>query len=225
LEVRNYFINFLKENPQVRYVVRDWVDPYGKRLYEAVANDELMIFLREVKVMSFTLSTGWGSKITIYENVHYDAFFAMKLSTRPQRYATLPSDVQVVFDSNGATIPKVGLSVGFYLPLQTGINASKSNYLTMQVKLDMEDLNLIIMFYFDENRDGVFSGYDIDYAKPAYFNQTQLGWLKGEWYKIFHFIPEADDPIVQIGIVAQGDNDGTLTVADLIVYTQITSGG
>jgi hypothetical protein len=63
--------NFLKENTQVRYIIRDWNDPYAVRLYETTINDELMDILREVKVMRFTLSTGWRSKITIYENVNY----------------------------------------------------------------------------------------------------------------------------------------------------------
>ena len=45
LEVRNYFITFLKENLQVRYVVRDWVSPFAKRLYEAITSDDVGVLV------------------------------------------------------------------------------------------------------------------------------------------------------------------------------------
>lgn len=69
LQLRRYFIDFLKGNFSARYIVRDWVDPYAKYLFEAPMDDELMFLLREVKVVPFTLSTGWSSEITIYEKV------------------------------------------------------------------------------------------------------------------------------------------------------------
>lgn len=222
LKVRSHFVNFLKENSQVKYVVRDWVDPYAKLLYEANVNDELMILIREAKVIPFTLSTGWSSKITIYERVEYTTLFAIELSSPPKQFFTLPPDVLIQYDSNGVTIQKAGPRVGFYLPLEEEINSSKQNYLTMQIRLDVEDLELMLVFYYDKNRDGRWSGYEIDYVKLAAFSQTEQGWVAGEWYKIYHVIPKADDPVVQIGIILTGDRDGALTLADLAVYSETT---
>ena len=222
LKVRSYFIVFLKEKPLIKYVIRDWNDPYAKLLFEAIANDELMFLLREVKTIPFTLSTGWSNKVTIYERVQYTTLFARRLASPPKQSFTKPSNASIQYSWSGATIQKVGPSVGFYLPLEAGINASKQNYLTMQIKLDVEDLNLLIGFYYDKNRDGRFSGYEIDYTKSVSFNQTQQGWLAGTWYKIHQEIPKADDPIVQITIIVTGDKDGAITLSDLVVYTEIT---
>jgi len=69
LQLRKYFIDFLKGNFSARYIVRDWMDPYAMHLFEAPIDDELMLLLREVEVIPFTLSTGSSSKITIYEKV------------------------------------------------------------------------------------------------------------------------------------------------------------
>ena len=222
LKVRSHFIYFLKENPLIKYVVRDWVDPYAKRLFEAVANDELIFLLREVKTIPFTLSTGWSSKVTIYERVQYTTLFAMSLASPPRRSFTLPDNASIQYSWSGTTIQKVGPQVGFYLPLEGGIDSSKQNYLIMQIKPDIENLGLLINFYYDKNRDGGFDYERGDYTKSVIFNQTQQGWVKGEWNKIAQIIPKADDPVVQIAIIMTGDNDGAITLSDLIVYTEIT---
>ena len=222
LEVRSYFIDFLKENASVKYIVRDWIDPYAERLFEAMVSDDLMFFLREVKALFFTLAGAWSRTITIYEVVRYTTLLAMNFSSPPKHFVS-PDNATIWFDSSGATIEKVGTRVGFYLPLEAGINASRQNYLTMQIKLDVEDLELMIGFYFDKNRDGKFSGYEIDYAESVIFNQTKLGWVKGEQYTIYQALPMAEDPIVQIGIIATGDLDGMVILKDLTVYTETTS--
>lgn len=222
LKVRSYFVSFLKENSQVKYVVRDWVDPYAKLLYEANINDELMILIREAKVIPFTLSTGWSSKITIYEQVEYTTSFTIELSSPPKQFFTLPPDVLIQYDSDGTAIQKVGLRVGFYLPPEKGINSSKQNYLTMQIKLDVEDSELMLVFYYDKNRDGIFSGYEIDYVKSAIFSKAEQGWVASEWYRIYQVIPKADDPVVQISMIVTGDEDGVLKLSDLIVYSETT---
>ena len=221
LKVRSYFVNFLKENQQVKYVVRDWVDPYSKPLYEANVNDELAILIREAKVIPFTLSTGWSSKITIYQRVQYSILFSIELTSPPKQFFTLPRDVLVQYDSDGATIHTADPYVGFYLPFEEGINDSKQNYLTMLIKPDVEDLELTLVFYYDKNRDGVFSGYEIDYVKSATFSQNKLGWVTGEGYTIYQVIPKADDPVVQIGIILMDDKNGTVTLRNLTVYTEI----
>jgi len=216
LRVRSFFIDFLKQNPQVRYVVRDWNDPYAVRLYEATANDELMIILREVKVMPFTLSTGWGDKITIYENVHYDAFLAMKLSSPPLRSFTIPLNASVQYDSDGVTIQKAGPRVGYYFALE-GTDFSEQSYLTIQIKHDVEDLQLMISFYYDADGDGRFSGYNgTDYVKAWVISQVP----QGVWYKIYQVIPRSDDPITDAAITMTGDKNGSVTLKDLIVYIQ-----
>jgi hypothetical protein len=66
-QVQQYFVNFLNSNRNVRYVVRDWVDPYATYLFEG--NDQLSFVLTEVKVINFTLSNGYSNHIIIYENV------------------------------------------------------------------------------------------------------------------------------------------------------------
>lgn len=224
LRVRNYFVIFLQGNLQVRYVVRDWVDPYARRLYEATAGDELMFLLREVETIPFTQSSGWGSQITIYERMQFTALFAMKFSSPPKQYFRIPSNTSVQFTSDGATIQKLGERVGFYLPLEGPIEASlQLNYLTMKIKPSVENLTLKIVFYYDANRDGNFSGYDIDYTKAAVFSQIKLGWVKDQWHYVTQAIPNSYDPVVQIAFIMNGDGNGTITLADLIVYTETTS--
>jgi len=216
--LHNYFNDFVKENPKVKYLVRDWVDPYARYLFEK--NDALASFLKEVKTIPFTLCTGWSNKITIYEQVQYATLFAMELSSPPKEFHTIPPDVLVQYDSDGATIHKADPRVGFYLPLEEGINTSKQNYLTMQIKPDVENLELTLVFYYDRNRDGRWSGYEIDYVKSATFSQSKLGWVVGEWYTIYQVIPQAEDPAVQIGIILAGDVEGTFTLSNLVVYTE-----
>jgi len=217
-KLHNYFNDFLKENPKVKYLVRDWVDPYARYLFEK--NDELVSLLKEVKTIPFTLSTGWSNKITIYERVQYATLFAMEFSSPPKEFHTLPPDVHIQYDSDGATIHKADPRVGFYLSLEEEINSSKQNYLTMQFKLGVENLTLTIVFYYDKNRDGRWSGYEIDYVKSATFSQTKLGWITGEWCTIYQIISKADDPVVQIGITLTGDVEGEFTLSNLIVYTE-----
>ena len=151
------------------------------------------------------------------------SLFAVDFSVSPDRYDTLPPNMSVYFDSNGATIHKMDSRVGFYLPLKKEINASNSNYLTLQIKYDVEDLELEIVCYYDVNRDGKWSGYEIDYVKSLTFNQNNLGWTADEWHNIYLVIPQADDPIVQIGIILMGNKNGTITLRNLAVYTEITS--
>ena len=221
LTVRRYFINFLKENPQIRYMVRDWVDPYAKFIYGATVNDELMFLISEAEVIPFTLSTGWSSKITIYQRVQYVTSFCMNFSSPPKLSFAIPEDAQIQYDENGAAIQKLDSRVSFYYPLEEGINASRKNCLILQIRPEIEKVELTTAFYYDVNRDGTWSGYEIDYAKSATFNQTQLGWVTGEWYTIYQVIPQAGDPVVQIGIILAGDATGTVTLRDLEVYTEI----
>jgi len=184
LKVRSYFIDFLMETPQLKYVIRDWGDIYSTSLYTVTANDDLFFLLREVAAFPFVLSTGWSNKIVIYERMQYSILLANDLTFPPKQFSLLPRDVRIQFDSYVATIQKASPRVGFYLPLEKAINTSKQNYLTMQIKLDFDDLNLTTIFYYDRNRDGKFSGYEIDYVRSATFSQTKLGWVAGEWYTI-----------------------------------------
>ena len=219
-KLHNYFNDFLKKNPKLKYLVRDWVDPYARYLFEK--NDELVYLLKEVKTIPFTLSTGWSNKITIYEYVQYATLLVMEFSSPPKEFHTLPPDVLVQYDPDGATIHKADPRVGFYLPLEEGINALKQNCLAMQIKFGVEDLELMLVFYYDKNRDGRWSGYEIDYVKSATFSQAKIGMVAGEWYTIYQVIPKANDLLVQIGIILTGDLEGAFTFSNLVVYTETT---
>ena len=225
--LRGYFMDFLQGNWSIRYVVRDWGHPYVRSLFDAPVSDELMFLLREVKVVPFTLSSGWSSKITIYEIVRYTTLFSIGFSYPPKSYSTDPSNVRIQYTWSGATIEKLVSRVGFYLPLEAGISASRQNYLTMQIKPDLEDLFLLMAFYFDGNGNGKWDGYNsADYVKTVVFDQAKLGWVRGEWYTIYQILPTPDfpdNPIVQIGIVATGKKYGAITISNLIVYMEITS--
>lgn len=223
LKVRSHFIDFLKETPQVKYIVHDWVDPYAKHIFESIVNDELMPLFNQVKIIPFTLSTGWSSMITIYERMHYTPVYAMNFSSTPSGVATLPKNASINYDSNSMTINKVGSRTGIYFPFDREINSSKQNYLTMQIKTYGEDLDLTLVFYYDKNKDGIFSGYDVDYVKTAIFYQNEEGWISNEWYTTYHVVPKAEDPLVQIGIIMNGHENGTLTISKLIVHIQATS--
>jgi hypothetical protein len=218
-KLQNYFNEFLKENPKVKYLVLDWVDPYARYIFEK--NDELLFLLEEVKVIPFTLSTGWSNKITIYERAEYASLFSFDFSVPPKQFSILPTDALVQFDSDGATIHKANSRVSLYLPMEEGINASEQNYLTMHFKYDIADLSLQLVFYYDYNRDGRWSGYNVDYVKSATFDQTKLG-AKGGWHTIYQIIPQADDSVIQIGLLLNGDHDGVTILSDLAVYVSIT---
>ena len=220
IQIRNRLIGFLKENPHIKYVVRDWIDPYAWKLYDANVNDELWFLIRETRVIPFSLSTGWSNKITIYERVQYTALFAIDFSVPLLQSFISPQGVLVQSDSEGTTIHKEISRVGFYLPLDEEINASKQSYLTIQFKLDVENLQLQLTFYYDRNRDGKWSGYDIEYVQSATFNQSTLGWATGEWRTIYQVIPQADEPVVQIGIILSGDNSGSIAIKKLAVYSE-----
>jgi len=67
--IRMYLINLLKTDSKIKYIVRDWGDPYSTSIFNLDSYDELMSILRETAVFSFNLSTNWSNKITIYERV------------------------------------------------------------------------------------------------------------------------------------------------------------
>jgi len=215
-KLHNYFNDFLEKNPKVEYLVRDWVNPYARYLFEK--NDKLKFILKEVKIIPFTLSTGWSNKITIYNRAQYVTLFAIEFTSPPKEFYTLPPDAFVQYSSDGVTIRKDTHRVGFYLPLKKGINASKRNLLRMKIKLNIKDSMLTLVFYYDRNRDGRWSGNGIDYVRSVVFSQTEMGWIAGKWYTIYQIIPKTDDPLVQIGIILKGDRYGTLTLFDLAVY-------
>jgi len=221
-ELQNHFINFLKENPHARYLVLDWVDPYAKYLFEK--NDELLTFLKEVKVIPFTLSTGWSNKIVIYEQVRYTPLLVIDLTCPSPRFFTLPNDTTADFSSDGVTISKEHSQVGFYLSLEEGIDSSRQNYLTMNTTFNVDNLTLTIVFYYDKNRDGIFNEYaSTDYIKSIILSQTDYGWTSYNPYRIYKIIPNGTDPIVQIGIILSGDENGTIILHNIIVYSEITS--
>ncbi|WGM90391.1 MAG: hypothetical protein NUK63_04525 [Candidatus Bathyarchaeum tardum] len=221
LEVRDCLINFLEGHPNVKYVVRDWVDPYAKRLYDAKINDELMIILKEVKVIPFTLSTNWSNKITIYERVQYSLTLTMNFSGPMGNSFVSPQDAFVQYGVDGTTFDKQCPRLGFYVPLDEGINSSKQKYLTLQIRSNVENLELMLVFYYDHNLDGVWSGYDLDHVKSITLSQSELDWLTGDWYTLHQVIPpDDDDSIVQIGIILTGEDNGTITISNLQLYTE-----
>jgi hypothetical protein len=224
-KVQDQLISFIEANSCVKYVVVDWMDEYCKPIlyYSLGVQNELVPYLKEVHEESIIGLDQWIARIRVYEVVRYMTLFAIDFSVTPKQFFLLPCDAIVQFDANGATIRKDESSVGFYLPLEEGINASKQNYLTMRFKPNVEGLLLQLVFYYDKNRDGKWSGYDIDYVKSASFNQTEISWATDEWCTIYQFIPKTDDPLVQIGIILKSDKNGTITFKDLVIYTEATS--
>jgi hypothetical protein len=221
-KVQEQLINFIGENTSVRYVVVDWMDEYCKPIlyYSLGVNNELDYLLREVHKESLIIPGQWIPQIRVYEIVHYTTLFAIELSTPPKQFFTLPRDVITQYDSDGVHLQKASSTVGFYLPLNEPIVLPNKSYLTVQIKLDVKDSELMLVLYYDKNRDGFFSGYGIDYIKSATFNQTKLGYAEGQWYTIYCNIPKTDDPIVQIGIKVTGDKNGTVLLRNLIVYIE-----
>ena len=97
--------------------------------------------------------------------------------------------------------------------------------MTIQIKPEIENLNLVVAFYYDKDGDGKWSGYEIDPTSSWSYSQARLGWDLGKWYKIYQGFPKADYPIIQIAVVAMGDNDGTLTLADFEMFGEVASQG
>lgn len=219
LELHEYFNNFLEENPRVRYLVLDWVSPYARYIFEE--NYNLQTLVKEIKTIPFMLSTGWSSKITIYERVNYSPLLTMNFSLPPIDFHTIPSSLLVAYGLDGATIQKVDSRVGFYLPLEEPIDVTTQNYLEMQINMNLEEVDLLLVFYYDGNHDGMWSGYDYDYVQSVQFSKSDLGWISNKWYTIYQVIPEADDPVTQIGVILDGNAEGDFKILNFIVYTEV----
>lgn len=218
LRVRSYLVEYLKSNSQVKYVLRDWVNPYAERLYEATTNDELMLQLQQIREIPFILG-GWSRIVTIYEKMHYTMSLTVNF-TAGERFFTLPSNATVNFDSNGVTVQKADTRVGFYLPLETGIDASRQAYLAMLFKLDVQNVDLILGFYYDVNGDGVWSGYDVDTYSGVKLSQAQKGWAQGQWYDLVQSIPASASPMIQIALIVDAGTTGTVSFSNLVVYNR-----
>jgi hypothetical protein len=217
--LHNFFNQFLKDNPEIKYVIKDWVDPYDKYLFEG--NLELASILKEAEVIPFTLSTGWSNKIVIFEQVTYALSINENFSFTPAHYHLYPSNVSVTFGSGGAEINKNMEQVGLYLDLQKGLNCSKNNYVLLNVTSYLQNCSLTLVFYYDNNKDGVFSGYDsTDYTKSGLF-QLEQDLTQTRTYLLYQSIPEGPDPAVQIGIIINGYQNGSIILHNLRVFTDL----
>ena len=224
-KVQDQLINFIKTNRSVKYIVVDWMDAYCKPIlyYSLGVKNELTPYLKQVHEESIIRPSQWSPRIRVYEIVRYTRLLSIDFSISSKGFLLLPHNIPVQHDSNGVTIHKTVSRVSIYLPLEEGINSSKRNYLTLQFKSDIKNLESTLVFYYDRNRDGKWSGYEIDYVKSAIFNQTELGWAADELHTVYQTIPYADDPVVQIGIILTGDKSGAVTLKNLEVYTEATS--
>ncbi len=222
LQVREYMIALLKEDPHVKYVVRDWVDPYATRLYKVKANDELMALIHEVKVIPFTLSTGWSSEVIIYQRMAFKEIYGTLLTAPPPQSFTIPAQTEINYTAEGTTLKKVDDSVGLYLPLEQPINSSKNHYISIEIRNNIEGTKLMFLFYYDMDGDGEFSGYDIDYVKTATLDDGQL--LTGSERQTFYeIIPSCGDPVVQIALKFLGEKNGELILRNLRILEEINS--
>ena len=218
--LQNWFNQFLRNNSQIKYVVKDWVDLYDKYLFEG--NLELSSILEEVKVIPFTLHSGWSNRIVIFEQVHYGIALNENFSREPTHHLH-PSNASVTFGSNGLELTKNEQQTGFYLELSRGLNCSLQSYVLLNATFNVENSTLTIVFYYDNNKDGVFSGYDSsDYVKSGLFSQTLQGYAKGQQYTLYQTIPSETDLVVQIGIIVNGAEKGSFGLHNLAVFTELT---
>jgi len=222
LKVRSYIANFLNQNLQVKFIVRDWVDAYATPLFDSSLDYGLSPLFKEVQIFPFKLSTGWSSQITIYERVQVVQSLGMNLSMVPKNYFTAPSNTSVIFGSLGAVVQKTGPSVNLYVPLSVSLNVSKYSYMTLIINPNVTDLNLTIVFYYDTTGTGIFTGYGADFVHSILLNQVQEGWSEGKSNEFILAIPASDYPVVQIGLCLSGTFEGTVTFSNLNVYTELT---
>jgi hypothetical protein len=221
--VRQYLIKMLKENPEIKYLVRDWVDPSDYKIFNSKSNDELMILLNEEKVIPFTLSTGWSNKITIYSRVAFSNQFTYSFSQSSSNLFTRPENLSIDYGSNGATLNKLSESTGVYLPLDTKLSAAAKNYFTLDIYTDLKSGSLQVVFYYDKNNDGVFSGYDVDYVKSLEFSSNSSDWSNNTLHQIYGIIPPAVNKIVQIGFIVNGNQTGKFTISNFKFYSDLNS--
>jgi hypothetical protein len=216
--LQNWFNEFLRFNPEIKYVVRDWVDEYDRYLFEN--NNKLVSTLSEVETIPFTLSTGWSNKITIFEQVQYATALYENFSIKPDQFHVHPSNVSLTFDA-GLNIIKNMQQVGFYLELKNGLSISKRSYALLNTTFNLENSILTIVFYYDKNRDGIFSGYNsTDYVKSGVFSQLEQGYISGKPTLLYQLIPIEPDPIVQIGFIASGSENGVIVLNSLTTFTE-----
>jgi hypothetical protein len=249
-DIRWTLLYYLDENPSVKYVVRDWSDAYSEYIYALPTNDELPFLLREVKEYIYALPTNdelpfllrevkeipitfstdestntTFGKATIYEIVQYAIAIDVDFSSEPEGISFDFSEDYREYNEDGLIILKSVPRMGVYLRLETAIDSSINSFFTLHFRINLTDVQLAVVFYYDQDGDGRFSGYNSsDYVKSATFSQVQEGWIKDEWYEIFQSVPPANVLIVQIGLIMNGAENGPITLKSTLIKTEVASG-
>jgi len=176
MRVRRTLINYIMSNPNLHFLVLDWMDPITN-IFKIASNDELNIILRPVHVER--VETGsYRPQIVTYEVVRlkkiYEVSFvgnnSKKQEISSRTYGTCTGTY--FYDQEGLTIRLIDADPGsafrIYMPLR---EISAYNFTTpysiafsLKIKYNLHrDSKAVFTLYFDKNGDNAFD-YSNDYV-------------------------------------------------------------
>jgi len=225
-KVREQLVRFIMENKSVKYVVVDWMDGYCRPIFSLNVADELTFLLQEAHEEAIIRPHEWVPRIRVYKIArNWETVFYYNFSVPPEKYNFR------VFgnctgnysnDSEGLSLHLYKAEKGsvaiFYLPLPSPIDIAGNKTIAILAKLNMTCNNseVELDMYFDKNRDGVFSGYDIDYIKTVVSSFEQLQQSSMDGLTLIKQVNHLSDPIVQIAIRLRVNED--VKEASLVIH-------
>lgn len=94
------------------------------------------------------------------------------------------------------------------------------NYIKINFNSNLTNYDFQLIYYYDKNRDGYFSGYDIDYIRSSSFNSIDQKWFINQNNTIFSSVPNENNPLVRIGInIISKSINGYITFNNISIYS------
>jgi hypothetical protein len=177
MRVRRTLINYIMSNPNLRFLVLDWMDPITN-IFKIKSNDELNIILRPVHIEK--VETGsYRPQIVTYEVVGlkqkiYEVSFVGNNSKKQKISSRIFGNCTgaYFYDQEGLTIRLVDANPGsafrIYMPLEeiSAYNFTTPYSIAFSLKFKCHlhtNSRVVFTLYFDKNGDNTFD-YSNDYA-------------------------------------------------------------
>ncbi|MHA1705614.1 MAG: hypothetical protein ACTSUX_05990 [Promethearchaeota archaeon] len=175
LRVRRTLITYVIENPEIRFLVVDWMDPII-RIFKLQVSDELKVMLRPAHIEQVR-SGSYRPQIVVYEVVRerqklfeFNFTKGSKYKIASRNYGacignyTLKDEGLYIAIYNAKPDSTYAVYLPFSIPDKDEFNSFYSLCFSLKFKaLINENFSIRITIYFDKNGDGAFD-YDHDYT-------------------------------------------------------------
>lgn len=217
LRVRRALISYIYDNPNLRFMVVDWMDPIAQ-VYMLKVNDELVILLIPVHTEAYTNPlTGYTTKITVYEvnrSIQNFAFLTFSNATQQNSITSREfgnctgsyelDDGLIVSVSNATTDSIYRL----YLPLNV-TNDKFNNAYNFAVSCEYNasinpKVAIQLTLYLDKNGDGVFD-YDHDSVSSLSLSSTFK--VATDSYLTFNYLYNITGVPIQAALGVRANNN------------------